>query len=317
MPDIAATDQQDSQPRLDYVTCISPFGTHRMAYWEWGDPRNDRVLLCVHGLTRMGRDFDVIARRLSAHYRVVCPDIVGRGQSDWAINASSYAIPQYVSDIVTLLARLRPASLDWIGTSMGGLIGLGFAGSLAFSEANRPVRIVPSELPSDAGLRLGKIVLNDVGPRLGGNGLERIAEYVGRPESFKDFAEAVEYVRRTSAGFGRHTQAQWEALTRNAFLSHDGGWVKHYDLRIAEPIMQQTPLALQGSEAILWAAYESIRTPILLVRGQESDLLSSATAQEMLVRNPNAALYEVPGVGHAPSLMQDEQVQRIADFLLE
>src|SRR5690606_40376170 len=134
------------------------------------------------------------------------------------------------------------------------------------------------------------------------------------PESFKDFAEAVEYVRRTSAGFGRHTQAQWEALTRNAFLSHDGGWVKHYDLRIAEPIMQQTPLALQGSEAILWAAYESIRTPILLVRGQESDLLSSATAHEMLVRIPIAATDELHRGAHAPSLIEAYQIQPDRDL---
>lgn len=316
MSELKVSDQQYAQPRLDHVTCVSPFGTHRMAYWEWGDPSNERVLLCVHGLTRTGRDFDVIARYLSKHYRVVCPDIVGRGQSDWAVDASSYVVPQYVSDIVTLLARLKPGSLDWIGTSMGGLIGLGFAGMLALSDVNRPVRMVPSELSLEKDLRLGKLVLNDVGPRLGGNGLERIAEYVGKPEEFQSFSDALSYIQRTSAGFGKHTQAQWEALTRNVFFAHDGEWVKHYDLRIAEPVMQQTPLVLQGSEAILWAAYESIQTPVLIVRGQESDLLSSTTAQEMLVRNPNATLYEVPGVGHAPSLMQDEQVQRVAAFLL-
>ena len=316
MPDIAATVAQHSQPRLDYVTCFSPFGTHRMAYWEWGDPNNDRVLLCVHGLTRTGRDFDVIARHLSAHYRVICPDIVGRGQSDWATNSSSYVIPQYVSDIITLVARLKPASLDWIGTSMGGLVGLGLAGTLAISAAGRPERVVPSVLPPEAGLRLGKVVLNDVGPRLSGNGLERISEYVGRQETFSDFSQALASVRETVAGFGEHTDAQWEALTRNVFFSHDGQWVKHYDLRIAEPLAQQTPLVLQGSEAILWAAYESIHTPVLLVRGQQSDLLTSATAQEMLARNPNASLYEVPEVGHAPTLMAEAQVQRVSEFLL-
>src|SRR5690606_38621549 len=223
--------------RLNYVTCASPFGLHRMAYWEWGDPRNDRILLCVHGLTRTGRDFDVLAKHLCAYYRVVCPDIVGRGQSDWATNSASYGVPQYVADIVTLLARLKPVTIDWVGTSMGGLIGMGLAGALDFSRTRRAQRVVASALDATADLPLGKIVLNDVGPRLGAEGLHRIVDYVGVPVRFTDFADAVHYTRQTSAGFGRHTDEQWEALTRHAFVAHDGVWVKHYDLRIAEPIM--------------------------------------------------------------------------------
>src|SRR3546814_14416554 len=144
-----------------------------MAYWECGDSNNDKVLLCVHGLTRTGRDFDALARRLSSDYRVVCPDVVGRGKSDWLINAAGYVVPQYVADILTLIARLNPARLDWVGTSMGGLIGMGLVGALAMSTAARPAR-GPFGLAAEQTLRLGKVVLNDIGPSLSFTGLTRI-----------------------------------------------------------------------------------------------------------------------------------------------
>lgn len=302
-------------PRLDFVTCASAVGLHRMAYWEWGDPDNDHVLLCVHGLTRSGRDFDVLARRLSGDYRVVCPDVAGRGKSDWLMQSAAYAIPQYVADMVTLIARLRVNTLDWVGTSMGGLIGLGLAGALAMSEVGRLDR-GKHGLDAAQQLRIGKMVLNDVGPRLSGSGLGRIAEYVGMPVRFDTFDQAVDYVRQISAGFGQHSQEQWQDLTRYVFVQQaDGGWTKHYDLRIAEPMLLQSPAVLQGSEAVLWASYEALDQPILLVRGQQSDLLTRQTADEMLRRNPLAQLYEVADAGHAPSLMHEEQVERIAAFL--
>lgn len=305
-----------SEPRLDFVTCASTVGLHRMAYWEWGDPDNDRVLLCVHGLTRSGRDFDVLAQRLSSDYRVVCPDVAGRGKSDWLMQSAAYALPQYVADMVTLIGRLRVNTLDWVGTSMGGLIGLGLAGALAMSEIGRLDR-GRYGLSSAQQLRLGKMVLNDVGPRLSGSGLGRIAEYVGLPVRFDTFAQAVDYVRQISSGFGQHTPQQWEALTRYVFVQQDdGSWTKHYDLRIAEPMLLQSPAVLQGSEAVLWASYEALDQPILLVRGQQSDLLTRQTADEMLRRNPLTQLYEVADAGHAPSLMHDDQVARIAAFLL-
>lgn len=303
------------EPRLDYVTCASPAGVHRMAYWEWGEPDNDCVLLCVHGLTRTGRDFDVMARRLSKHYRVVCPDVVGRGKSDWLINAASYAVPQYVADMVTLIARLHPNRLDWVGTSMGGLIGLGLAGTLAMSKALRPARPVGG-LPDDATLKLGKIVFNDIGPRLTFAGLGRIGQYVGQPMQFDRFDQAVDYVRSVSPGFGLHDQDGWEDLTRFVFLKVDDHWVKHYDLRIGEPFAGQSEAAIRASEAILWKAYESIDTPILLVRGEQSDLFSEETAQEMLRRNARASLYTVRNVGHAPTFRSDDQIDALERFLL-
>jgi len=286
-----------------------------MAYWEWGDPRNPRALVCVHGLTRCGRDFDALARHLSAHYRVVCPDVVGRGKSDWLIQPQHYAVPQYVSDMLTLIARLNATTVDWVGTSMGGLIGLGLAGTLTASHAARPDRGA-NGLPPTQTLTLGKVVLNDIGPNLDGAGLARIAGYVAQPVVCQTFGQAVDAVRQTAASFGPHSQAQWEDLTRHVFVRQGDVWVKHYDLRIAEPMQSTNMDALRGGEALLWAAYTSLAQPVLIVRGQQSDLLSEATAQQMLARNPLAQLFEVAGVGHAPSLVHADQIARVADFLL-
>lgn len=303
------------EPRLDYVMCASPSGTHRMAYWEWGHPDNDRVVICTHGLTRTGRDFDELAKRLSPHFRVVCPDIVGRGKSDWLINPASYVVPQYVADILTLIARLQPVQLDWVGTSMGGLIGLGLAGALAMSAMQRPAR-GPFGLSSDQTVSFNKLVLNDIGPTLNADGLRRIGEYVGEALRFDTFEQAVNYVRTVSASFGPHTDEQWQALTRYVFNLQNEHWVKHYDLRLAEPMAAQTEAAIQTSEALLWAAYQSITAPILITRGALSDLLTIDTAQQMLACNSHAQLVEFSGVGHAPTLMVDEQIAPVEQFLL-
>ena len=192
-----------------------------MAYWEWGDPANDKVLLCVHGLTRSGRDFDQLATRMSSQYRVVCPDVVGRGKSDWLIDAGSYVVPQYVADMLTLIARLEPARLDWVGTSMGGLIAMGLAGTLATSAMLRPAR-GNLGLPAECSVPLGKVVLNDIGPQLNIGGLQRIGDYVGKPVQYSSFQQAVDHVRSISAGFGSHDEAGWEALTRHVFNEVDG-----------------------------------------------------------------------------------------------
>lgn len=304
------------EPRLDFVTCASPSGLHRMAYWEWGDPDNDKVLLCVHGLTRSGRDFDLLAARLADHYRIVCPDVVGRGRSDWLIDPSHYVIPQYASDMLTLIARLNPARLDWVGTSMGGLIGMAVAAGLAMSAAMRPPRGAFG-LANEQTIPLGRFVLNDIGPVLNNEGLERIVDYVGSPGVFDSFDEAVEYVKTTSLDFGPHDTEGWRALTRNVFNEHDGKWVKHYDLRIAQPIAKQDASVLKGGEAILWAGYESLREPVLIVRGETSDLLTESTLQQMQQRNPMARSVTFKGVGHAPTLRSSDQIEAVAAFLLE
>lgn len=307
------------EPRLEFVACASPAGLHRMAYWEWGDPANDRVLLCVHGLTRTGRDFDELARELSGEFRVVCPDVVGRGASDWLLNPAFYTVPQYVSDMTTLIARLRPASLAWVGTSMGGLIGLGLAGAVAMAQlmgqAPLPGRKPWRDLPETAGIRLDRLVLNDVGPRLDPPALLRIGSYVNRPGAFATFEEAVQAVRETSETFGPHTDAQWETLTRRVYRQLDGRWVKHYDLGLAAPLASQTPDAYAAAEQILWQSYDALDCPVLIVRGAQSDLLSAATVAEMLMRNPRARALEFPGVGHAPTLMTPAQIEPVAAFL--
>lgn len=302
-------------PRLDYVMCTSPAGVHRMAYWEWGDPDNNRVLVCVHGLTRSGRDFDPLARRLARHYRVVCPDVVGRGRSDWLIDPAHYGVPQYVADMLTLIARLHPSRLDWVGTSMGGLIGMGLAATLTMSAAMRPDR-QGHGLGADQTVSLGKMVLNDIGPVLDLAGLARIAEYVGQPQSFVCFDDAVDYIRNVSADFGHHDLAGWQALTRNVFVEQDGRWIKHYDLGIAQPMATETPETIRASEGILWPAFESLREPVLVVRGELSDLLTPDTTQKMLGRNPRAQLLTIPETGHAPTLRTDDQIDPIEQFLL-
>jgi pimeloyl-ACP methyl ester carboxylesterase len=306
--------QREMSPRLDYVTCASSSGLHRMAYWEWGDPGNDRVLLCVHGLTRTGRDFDLLAQRLAKHCRVVCPDLVGRGRSDWLINPLGYVVPQYVADLLVLIARLNPARLDWVGTSLGGLVGLGLAGALGMSAA-MPDRRTAIGLGQAQRLRIGKMVLNDIGPRLQTDGLDRIGAYVGQAQRFDTFEQAVQYVRTISAGFGEHDQAGWEDLTRYVMVNHDGAWVKHYDLGIGQSLASQPPEVIAASESLLWAAYESLEQ-VLVLRGELSDLIDDATQAEMLKRNPRARSILVNGVGHAPTLRAADQLDPLEEFLL-
>ncbi|WP_341669687.1 alpha/beta fold hydrolase [Alcaligenes sp. SDU_A2] len=294
--------------------CASASGTHRMAYWEWGDPDNDQVVMCVHGLTRTGRDFDHLAQPLAARYRVIAPDVVGRGRSDWLVDPAAYAIPQYVADMLVLLARLRPARLDWVGTSMGGLIALGLHGAQAMSALLRPARPGPA-LDAPMELPLGRVVLNDVGPALNLSGLQRISDYVGQAVIFDTFAQAVDYVRSVSAPFGDHSLADWQDISRHVFVEHDGKWQRHYDLRLSQAFARQADVDLDAAQALLWGAYESLPESVLILRGEHSDLLSVQAAHEMLRRNPHAQLVEVANVGHAPMLRSADQIDHIDHFL--
>lgn len=286
-----------NQPRLQHVQCLNPRGLHRMAYWEWGDPLNPRVLLCVHGLTRQGRDFDVLAQALCAHYRVVCPDVVGRGESDWLHDPRGYAVPTYVADMVTLLARLNAQSLDWVGTSMGGLIGMGVA-----SLPGSPIR---------------RLVLNDVGPRMELAALQRIGQYLGLPLRWNSFEEAAEALRLLTLGFGPHTREQWHALTRPQLHQEaDGRWALRYDPGIAEPFKQLDPELVAAGQAQLWQAWDRIQAPTLVLRGALSDLLTPETLQDMSRRGPQLQVRVFDGVGHAPTLVAPDQVEAVCQFLL-
>lgn len=285
-----------TEPRARHVQCLDAKGLHRMAYWEWGDPANRRVLVCVHGLSRQGRDFDTLAAGLCAHYRVVCPDVVGRGHSDWLADPMGYSVPQYVADMVTLLARLDADTVDWVGTSMGGLIGLGVAA-----------------LPQSP---LRRLVLNDVGPVIEPASLQRIGSYLGAPARWATLDEAADALWAISQGFGPHTREQWLALTRPQLKANGDGFRPHYDPAIAVPFRAITPEIAAAGQAMLWQAWDSLKGPVLLLRGAQSDLLSPATARQMTERGPKARLVEFDGVGHAPMLIQPEQRQAVKDFLL-
>jgi pimeloyl-ACP methyl ester carboxylesterase len=253
-------------------------------------------VVCVHGLSRQGRDFDTLARDLSDRVRVVCPDVVGRGRSDWLADPMGYSVPAYVADMVTLLARLDAERVDWVGTSMGGLIGLGVA-SLTGSPIRRPV-------------------LNDVGPVIQAEALVRIGSYLGQPARFASLEQAADALWAISSSFGPHSREQWLALTRPQLKDDgQGGFVPHYDPAIAVPFRAITPELATAGEAYLWQSYDRLTARTLLLRGAESDLLSAATARQMTARGPKAQLHEFAGVGHAPTLVQPDQRAVVREFL--
>jgi len=285
-----------NEPRLLHVNCLDSRGLHRMAYWQWGDAGNPRVLVCVHGLSRQGRDFDVLARELSQSYRVICPDVVGRGRSDWLSDPMGYNVPAYVADMVTLVARLDVEQVDWVGTSMGGLIGLGLA-----SLPGSPVR---------------RLVLNDIGPTLQVSALQRIGSYLGLPVHWPDADAAADAMWAISQGFGPHSREQWMALSRPQLKPDGAGFKPHYDPAIAIPFKAVTPGLAAAGEALLWQSYDRLRCPTLLLRGVQSDLLSLETAHAMTERGPRARLVQFDGVGHAPMLVQDDQRAVVREFLL-
>ena len=281
-----------AQPRRRSVQCASPKGLHRMAYLEWGDARNPDVLVCVHGLTRTGRDFDELARALCGRFRVVCPDVAGRGESERLLDPMLYGVPQYAADMVTLIARLDVESVSWVGTSMGGLIGMALA-----ALAGSPIK---------------RMVLNDVGPVITKASLDRISSYVGKAPLFTSVDEAERYIRTISAPFGPHSDAQWRFLTETWLRRNDdGSWRAHYDPRIGEPRL------VPEKDLELWSLYDAVRCPTLLIRGELSDLLTRETAAEMAKRGPRAKVVEIRGVGHAPTLLHPDQIAVVRDFLFQ
>ena len=305
------------ESRLNYVMCPGaaravPGGEdgvtqHRVGYWEWnqtGQVDHPHVIVCVHGLTRQGRDFDVLAQALSHHARVICPDIAGRGQSDWLADPMAYGVPQDAFDMLVLLTQVHAqypiAQLDWVGTSMGGLIGMAVAGT---PDLALPVPI-------------RRLLLNDVGPRLEWSALQRIGTYVGQSPRFASVEEGAAWLRVQSADFGPHTDAQWLALSEPMLRpGPEGGFVLHYDPKIAVPMQGMTQEQVVQGEALLWNLYDAITAQTLVLRGAKSDLLTAQTVQEMAQRGPKAHSVTLEGVGHAPTLVQPEQVALVKEFL--
>ena len=268
----------------------SPAGFHRVAYTEWGQASSDPPVICVHGLARNGRDFDRLADRLSQSSHVFCPDIVGRGQSDWLRDPALYGYPQYINDMTALIARTDHKTVDWVGTSMGGIMGM----LIAAMPAN-PIR---------------RLVVNDVGPFIALEELHRIAGYVASPPDFDTPAASEPYLRAIYSSFGIKRDEDWQHMIQySTRLKPDGRWTLAYDPAIA------TALSALTQDVDFWAIYDQIKCPVLLLRGTESTLLSAAVAHEMTERGPKARLVEIADTGHAPALMDEAQINLVHGFL--
>jgi pimeloyl-ACP methyl ester carboxylesterase len=280
-----------------------------MAYWQWGDPVAGHVLVCVHGLSRQGRDFDVLAQvlleRAGRPLRVVCPDAVGRGRSDWLKDPQGYQIAAYAADMLAMLAQLHQrapvTTLDWLGTSMGGLIGMALAGT--------------PQLPLPVPLR--RLVLNDVGPVIQWQALQRIGTYLGNTGRFDTVEQAAAAMWAISTSFGPHTPEQWLALSQAMVRAlPEGGFTLHYDPAIAVPFRSVTEESAAQGQAALWQLYDNLKSEVLITRGANSDLLAHETALEMTRRGPKARLAEFEGVGHAPTFVTNNQIEAVASFLM-
>ncbi|MEA9599826.1 alpha/beta fold hydrolase [Polynucleobacter sp. AP-Sanab-80-C2] len=277
-----------------FVQCSSGDAQHRMAYHAWGDPNNSKVLLCVHGLTRRGSDFKTLAQAMCKDYYVVCPDVVGRGDSDRLSNPMLYAIPQYVADITELVKKLGVSQVDWFGTSMGGLIGMVYA-----AMPKSPIR---------------RMLINDVGPKIEPEAIKRLGSYVGQPFAFANRADALTRLNQICASFGVHSPEEWEIYNGPMLIQRDGVWIMHYDPNISVPFAAVNPIMAKAGEMAMWHAFKQIHIPMLIVRGGDSDLLSAATVAEMCKVNPHARSIEIPNVGHAPAFVKPEQIALVKEF---
>lgn len=277
----------------EFIWAGSP-GNIRLVYSAWstdgGQESGAPKILCLHGLTRNRHDFDPLAEQLSAHgAEVFAPDMPGRGNSDWLQYAADYNYVTYTAVVSALVDELGAGEIDLIGTSMGGIIGIFLA--------------------SQPATRVGRLVLNDVGPFIPKASLERIASYVGRQAVFADLQAFEHHLRDVHGSFGQLSDDQWRHLAAHSFREAEGGLTSHYDPGIASAFAQ--PI----EDVEFWAAYDRISCPTLVIRGANSDLLLGETAQMMTERGPRARVYEVADAGHAPALMAEDQIRTIGRFL--
>ena len=276
--------------RNGFYSGLSSTGFHRIHYTEWGEADNPRVLICAHGLTRCGRDFDTLAKSLQGHYRVICPDVAGRGESAWLTNKSDYNYVQYMNDMAALVARTGADTVHWVGTSMGGIIGM-----LLASHANTPI---------------ARMVVNDVGALIPKASLERIGMYLGASPRFADFESVVMAVRAVSP-FGEMSDDTWRQLTVPLVVQQaDGAWMFRYDPGVGEAFAQG---AIQDVD--LSSVWDKVTCPVLITRGAESDLLLKETFDAMC-RKSGVRGVEFPHVGHAPMFQEAGQIKVVREFLL-
>lgn len=276
--------------RRGSVRCLDAHGFHRTAWVEWGDAGNPRALVCLHGLTRSGRDFDALAEALCGHYRVICPDLPGRGESDWLADPHDYHPEQYAADVVSLLARAGVESVDWVGTSLGGIVGM-----LLAARPGTPIR---------------RLVLNDVGCAIPASALQRIRSYVGKPAAFPTL-DALEAGMRSASPFGELSASQWRHLaTHVSRQDPDGQWRFRYDPGIAANFNDAAEAGID-----LRAVWAAVEAPALVLRGEHSDVLPPDIFAETLAR-PGTEGRVVPRCGHAPALLDEAQVALVRDFLV-
>ena len=276
-------------PRQEFMPYLSPEGFRRVGYREWGEKNNPDVLICVHGISRNGHDFDDVAKVLATHYRVICVDMPGRGESEWIKDKTLYTMDLYVSVCTALIARSGATTVHWLGTSMGGRIGMNLA-----SRPDTPV---------------SKLVLNDIGPHIEPSGRKDNLTHFGTDPRFTNEAEGIEFIRSTRSAFGPTTEDAWLKFCKNSLRElPDGQWTFHYD-----PGLKQT--ALQKS-ASTWKQWEQITCPVFLLWGMKSKLIVAKTVERMKTTGPRAQVFEVPYAGHCPRLENDEQINAVRDFLI-
>lgn len=274
---------------------INPDGFHKIVYSEWGDVHNP-VVVCVHGLTRNRHDFDWLAEDLSKNYRVICPDLVGRGDSDTLQDSSFYSYPQYLSDLNTLIARLNVEKVIWLGTSLGGILGMILA-----SFPSSPIK---------------KLILNDIGAIISGVGLKRISQFASSPGVFQSTEAASSYFKKNHLqGIGEVSPEVWKKLLQNSvrWIEKEHVWKPTYDPAVAHSFHRD-----QAIDADFMSCWEEIICPVLILRGQLSDMLTEETAHQMVATAKSTIkLIELPGIGHPPSLTTPKQIKMIHDWIKE
>ena len=286
-------------PQLRYLTLNDPSNPaqpRHLAYYEWGESTNPEVVVCLHGLSRNARDFNFLAQTLALHYRVLCVDIAGRGRSDWLVNKADYNYLVYLQDVRALLDALKLGQITLIGTSMGGIIGMMLAAQWKDS--------------------IKRLVLNDIGKTVSAIGLKRIISYVGTSGLFATKEEAMAYLRSIIAPFGISSEVQWQHMFETSFNAlADGRYALAYDPGISQPFKEASNTKDAIADIDLTVVWNAVECPVLILRGEVSDILTQETAMAMCQRVASTKLVEIKNAGHAPALLDESQIRIITDWL--
>lgn len=283
-----------------YFLGASVEGFHKVVYSDWGTPNKKDTLVCVHGLTRNRHDFDHLSKELSKTRHVVCPDVVGRGDSDYFKDPTHYGYEQYIMDMTTLVARLDVEAVDWLGTSMGGLFGIVMA-----AQPQTPIR---------------RLILNDIGPFIPREAIDRIKEYAGTAIEFANYEQAKMVLRGIYEPFGILDEDQWEHLISHSVRKKEGKHILAYDPRATggvEGQKEDAPVVREDKEGnvVFWDIWEKITCPVLVINGKNSDILPPHVIEQMKKRGPKFEHVLIEGAGHAPALMAKDQIEMIKDWL--